>query len=106
MGMGNTLQAAGTAINDSDRASILIVDDRPDKLLVFRTILEELGQNIISLQSGEEALRWLLEDPVVLPIPGAKDAAQARTNAGALAFSLPEDERRALTAASDRATSR
>ncbi len=44
------------------RANILIVDDRPDKLLVFRTILEDLGQNIVSLQSGEEALRWLLDN--------------------------------------------
>jgi len=45
-----------------DRANILIVDDRPDKLLVFRTILEELDQNIVTLQSGEEALRWLLDN--------------------------------------------
>jgi signal transduction histidine kinase/DNA-binding response OmpR family regulator len=46
----------------ADRANILIVDDRPDKLLVFKTILEELGQNIVTLQSGEEALRWLLDN--------------------------------------------
>jgi len=45
-----------------DRANILIVDDRPDKLLVFKTILEELGQTIVTLQSGEEALRWLLDN--------------------------------------------
>ena len=44
----------------------------------------------------EVALRWLLEDPIVLPIPGAKNAIQARTNAGALAFSLTPDERDAL----------
>jgi CheY-like chemotaxis protein len=43
-------------------ANILIVDDRPDKLLVFKTILEELDQNIVTLQSGEEALRWLLDN--------------------------------------------
>ena len=47
---------------DDVLANILIVDDRPDKLLVFKTILEDLGQNIITLQSGEDALRWLLEN--------------------------------------------
>lgn len=47
----------------------------------------------------EVALRWLLEDPGVLPIPGAKNAAQARTNAGALTVALTPDERSALSAA-------
>ena len=30
--------------------------------MVFRTILEELDQNIITASSGEEALRWLLDN--------------------------------------------
>ena len=47
---------------DDGRANILIVDDRADKLLVFKTILEDLDQNIITLQSGEDALRWLLDN--------------------------------------------
>src|SRR3972149_8628295 len=51
---------AGVA--DSDRANILIVDDRDDKLLVFATVLEELNQNIVTMRSGEAALRWLLEN--------------------------------------------
>jgi signal transduction histidine kinase/DNA-binding response OmpR family regulator len=46
---------------DTGKANILIVDDRPDKLVVFKTVLEELEQNIITAQSGDEALRWLLE---------------------------------------------
>jgi len=49
------------AIADSARANILIVDDRDDKLLVFRTVLEELNQNIVTMRSGADALRWLLE---------------------------------------------
>jgi len=44
------------------RANILIVDDRDDKLLVFTTILEELNQNVVTKRSGEDALRWLLEN--------------------------------------------
>src|SRR5262245_34595114 len=45
-----------------ERSNILIVDDRLDKRVVFRTILEELDQNIITASSGEEALRWLLDN--------------------------------------------
>jgi signal transduction histidine kinase len=45
-----------------ERSNILIVDDRLDKRVVFRTILEELGQNIVTASSGEEALRWLLDN--------------------------------------------
>src|ERR1700754_3790943 len=45
-----------------DRQNILIGDDRLDKRVVFRTILEELDQNIVTASSGEEALRWLLDN--------------------------------------------
>ena len=43
-----------------DVTSILIVDDLPEKLLVFETVLQELGQNIVSVRSGSEALREIL----------------------------------------------
>jgi signal transduction histidine kinase/DNA-binding response OmpR family regulator len=45
-----------------DRASILLVDDRPDKHVVYRSILEDLGQNLVSARSGEEALREVLKN--------------------------------------------
>jgi len=44
-----------------NRASILIVDDRPEKLLVYRTLLEELDQDLHTASSGDEALRQVLE---------------------------------------------
>ena len=44
-----------------ERANILIVDDLPEKHVVFRTILDELGQNIVSARSGQEALKCILE---------------------------------------------
>jgi signal transduction histidine kinase/DNA-binding response OmpR family regulator len=47
---------------DGHRANILIVDDRPDKLLVFKTILDDLEQQVVLMRSGEDALRWLLEN--------------------------------------------
>jgi signal transduction histidine kinase/DNA-binding response OmpR family regulator len=50
------------AVAHAEHSNILIVDDRLDKRVVFRTILEELDQNIITASSGEEALRWLLDN--------------------------------------------
>src|SRR5438105_15279205 len=43
-----------------DKANILVVDDLPEKLLVFQTILEELGQNLVMVRSGSDALREVL----------------------------------------------
>jgi CheY-like chemotaxis protein len=48
-----------TAMSD-ERANILIVDDRPEQLFVLRTVLEDLGQNIITATSGEMALKRVL----------------------------------------------
>jgi signal transduction histidine kinase len=45
----------------ADKANILLVDDLPEKLLVLETILAELGQNLVTARSGEEALRKVLE---------------------------------------------
>ncbi len=44
-----------------DRADILVVDDRLDKLFVYQTILEELEQNLFIATSGEQALKQVLE---------------------------------------------
>ncbi len=44
-----------------EKADILIVDDLPEKLLVFQTVLEELGQNLVPVQSGAAALREILK---------------------------------------------
>jgi signal transduction histidine kinase/CheY-like chemotaxis protein len=41
--------------------NILVVDDLPEKLLVFGTVLEELGQNLVFVRSGREALREVLQ---------------------------------------------
>jgi signal transduction histidine kinase/DNA-binding response OmpR family regulator len=45
---------------DPDVTNILVVDDLPEKLLVYRSILEELGQNLVTARSGEEALGLVL----------------------------------------------
>ncbi|RZI80291.1 MAG: response regulator [Rubrivivax sp.] len=46
---------------EEDKANILIVDDLPEKLLVFRTVLEDLGQNLVFVRSGSEALKEVLK---------------------------------------------
>lgn len=46
---------------DAEKVNILIVDDLPEKLLVYRTILEDLNQNLITASSGEEALKLVLK---------------------------------------------
>src|ERR1700722_8147684 len=37
-------------------AKILIVDDRPENLLAFRVILDELGEELVMAHSGTEAV--------------------------------------------------
>jgi PAS domain S-box-containing protein len=51
-------------INES--VDILMVDDQPAKLLSYRTILEDLGENLISATSGKEALELLLNRNVAI----------------------------------------
>src|SRR5205823_5854212 len=41
------------------KAKILLVDDQPANLLALEVILEELGQELVRVTSGEEALRLL-----------------------------------------------
>src|SRR6185437_14455738 len=42
-------------------ARILIVDDLPEKLLVYSTLLEDLDAQIVEAHSGTEALKRVLE---------------------------------------------
>jgi signal transduction histidine kinase len=47
-------------VNCDHRARILIVDDLAENRLVYRTILEPLGQELVLAHSGEEALKEIL----------------------------------------------
>lgn len=42
------------------RASILVVDDLEQNLIVYRAVLEDLGQDLVLVNSGAQALRELL----------------------------------------------
>ena len=54
---------------------------------LLRSVADHYGKT-----PGQVALRWLLEQEYVVPIPGAKNADQATHNAGALSFTLSPDE--------------
>ena len=54
-------------------------------------ILREIGEGY-SKSPSQIAIRWLIENPNVLPIPGAKNGKQAIDNVGALTFSLTAEE--------------
>src|SRR5260370_24448430 len=41
---------------------ILIIDDRPEKLLTFAAALQSLGHKIVTASSGPEGLRCLLHE--------------------------------------------
>lgn len=48
-------------MGNEESASILLVDDSPEKLLALETVLESLGQRLIRASSGREALRCLMQ---------------------------------------------
>lgn len=58
-------------------------------------LLREIGERY-SKSPSQVALRWLIENETVLPIPGAKNSRQAAENAGALTFRLTPEEVQAL----------
>jgi aryl-alcohol dehydrogenase-like predicted oxidoreductase len=61
-------------------------------------LLDEIGSRYDKTPS-QVALRWLIQQEAVLPIPGAKNPKQAALNAGALSFALTDAEVSALSEA-------
>jgi aryl-alcohol dehydrogenase-like predicted oxidoreductase len=61
-------------------------------------LLREIGEGY-GRSPAQVALRWLIENPLVLPIPGAKNSGQASENTGALTFRLTSGEIEALNQA-------
>src|SRR5688500_17411220 len=43
-----------------DRVNILLVDDQPQRLFTYEASLSDLGENLISANSGREALQLLM----------------------------------------------
>ena len=51
---------------DEQPVNVLLVDDRPENLLVLETILADLNQNLVCAASAREALKFLLVEDVAL----------------------------------------
>lgn len=46
---------------DSDPANILVVDDLPEKLFVYEEVLSTLGESLVLVNSGAQALKQVLQ---------------------------------------------
>lgn len=51
---------------DHEKINILLVDDQPAKLLAYEVILKELGESLVAVSSGREALEFLLKNEVAV----------------------------------------
>ena len=56
-----SMSGAPRALPADDRVSILLVDDRADKLMALEAILGDLDAHLVKATSGKEALKKLLE---------------------------------------------
>lgn len=48
-------------MSENEKIKVLIVDDLPEKVLVYQTVLEELKADLVIARSGPEALKQVLE---------------------------------------------
>lgn len=71
-----------------------------ERLQPLLGLLREIGQAHGNKTPAQVALNWVMAKGAV-PIPGAKNAAQVQSNAGALGWRLTEDEVAALDQASE-----
>ncbi len=53
-------------MDEQDPVTILLVDDDPGKTLAIQALLESLGQNLVAVNSGQEALRRILNEDFAL----------------------------------------
>jgi signal transduction histidine kinase len=63
--LGNVASSSVLKIVD-EKINILMVDDQPGKLLTYEAMLGELGENLIKVHSGMEALEHLLKNDIAL----------------------------------------
>jgi len=59
--MSHRFPGKSHVMSNDGHASILIVDDLREKHLTYRVALDELGEGVVAVTSGEEALQVLLE---------------------------------------------
>ena len=77
MPLSHDVDDASLGDEDGDRASILVVDDLAEKLLVFTTVLENLGHELVCAHSGAEALKEIRKLPRDRELPMVAVTAKA-----------------------------
>lgn len=70
-----------------------------NKVLHLVDLLREIGEKY-EKSPGQVALRWLMEQEGVIPIPGVRNGRQAEQTAGVLSFSLDKKDVEAIDQAS------
>jgi len=48
------------------KVDVLLVDDHPENLIALEVVLQNLGQNLVKVQSGAAALKYLLHHDVAV----------------------------------------
>ena len=71
----------------------------PERVMPLLDTLRRVGESL-GVAAGQVAVAWILRDPKVLPIVGARTAGQAEANAGAALIELDDAALRELDAAS------
>src|SRR5687767_5842713 len=59
-------EALRLGMTHREKPNLLLVDDRPENLLALEAILDDLEFNIVTADSGKEALRCLLKQDFAL----------------------------------------
>ena len=80
-------------MNDLSQAKILLVDDKPEKLLALEAVLEDLGQQIVRAYSGRDALRCLLNEDFAVILLDVNMPGMDGFETASLIRELPELER-------------
>jgi PAS domain S-box-containing protein len=81
------------AETEDAKVNILLVDDRPDKLLALEAILGDLGENLVQAHSGREALRALLHGDFAVILLDVNMPGMDGFETAALARQRPKTER-------------
>ncbi|MBI3942318.1 MAG: aldo/keto reductase [Chloroflexi bacterium] len=93
--------APGTAVSGVRRFMGKFRQSNLQKIQPLIGLLREIGQAHEGKTAGQVALNWLMMQPGVIPIPGAKNGRQAAENAGALGWRLSAEEFSALDKATE-----
>lgn len=60
------LSSATPSMTPASKVNVLLVDDRPENLIVLERVLQGLGQNLVKVESGAAALKYLLNHDVAV----------------------------------------